>query len=376
MKLLVSAILTAFIVPIPQFAQTASSALLQPSLPLMLSYQYWPQQYVQFLGAELPYSTIEVDADSRGHAPIYDVILTESSTGRRIQYSNNDDIVLTANATGGEAHKAVISFEPDETSAGWSISMLRLTLANGEPLLWRFVQGSDISERGSGVTPLPQMPMPIISYREQGAVAGEGTALQVGSTVSAATVWKEMSQLPYFVAYHGAYTEHAQRLIFLVGQEKWTTLSAPAKLSPGGAWEMQSSGGLHRTLRIESMTGPDFVLRGSDRNDPSVGFVVHAKYKGDEWEVESIRYAPVKGGEMHYVDIQFSLPVAPDLKQVELEISAGKKTRLATGSITYSGAAGDRVGVLAFKKPDWLSAKSLIEATRRSATTIEQTAKP
>jgi len=220
------------------------------------------------------------------------------------------------------------------------------------------------------------MPLPMIVYREQGAVAGEGTALQLGSTVSAAEVWKEMSQPPYFIAYHGAYTEHAQRLIFQAGEEKWTTVSAPTQLAAGGAWELESSSGLHRTLHIESVTGEEVVLRGSDRNDPSVGFTVNAKYSGGNWEVEKIRYAPQKDGDKHYVDLEFTHAAPADTKQIEVEITASKKTRLATANITYSGTADDRVGVLAFKKPDWLSAKSMTEETRNLASAIDQIAKP
>lgn len=79
------------------------------------------------------------------------------------------------------------------------------------------MQGSDVSEQGSGLTPLCQLPLPVFAYREQGAVAGEGTAVQIGEIVSAAEVWKEISRPPYFVGYHGAYTQHAHRLIFAPG---------------------------------------------------------------------------------------------------------------------------------------------------------------
>jgi hypothetical protein len=51
---------------------------------------------------------------------------------------------------------------------------------------------------------LPVIEPPVLMYRERSAVAGEGTALKIGNTVSVADVWTEISQPPYFVAYHGA----------------------------------------------------------------------------------------------------------------------------------------------------------------------------
>ena len=376
MKRLFPLLLATLAASLPQWAQTTSSSALQPpSLPVMLSYEYWPQQFVQFLGTELPYSMIQLGENATGKTPVYDLILTEQSSGRRIHYTNNDDVLLSAKATGSEAHKVEIRFQSDDAASTGSVSMLRLTLADGQPLIWRFVQGSDVSERGSGMLPLPQMPLPTLAYREEGAVAGEGTALQIGQTTSAAAVWKEMSQPPYFIAYHGAYTVNAQRLVFLQGDQKWTVLSAPTSLAPGQAWELESPGGLHRTLRVESITGNEVVLSGSEQSDRFVHFAVSATYAAGVWKVESIRYSPVKEGDKHYIDVRFQPAIAPDAKQVELEITAGKKTLLATAVIALSGPAEDRVGSLAFKKPDWLSKKSITVETKNSTTAIEQIAK-
>ncbi len=44
---------------------------------------------------------------------------------------------------------------------------------------WQFVQGSDVTEQGGGITPI-DAPTPSLIFREQAAVAGEGTALKVG----------------------------------------------------------------------------------------------------------------------------------------------------------------------------------------------------
>ena len=184
-------------------AQT-SAPLAPPVSGLLVTYQYWPVQYVQWVGTELPYSMIEFDVDATTKQPLYNVVLTDRASGRRTAYVNSDVLVASAKAQGMQAYKTEIAFEAAEATNVGAASTLRLSMADGKPLQWRFVQGSDISEQGAGLTPLPTVPIPILVYREQAAVAGEGTALQIGNTVSAAEVWTEISKPPYFVAYRGA----------------------------------------------------------------------------------------------------------------------------------------------------------------------------
>jgi hypothetical protein len=39
------------------------------------------------------------------------------------------------------SHKAAIGFDPADTEAPGSITTIRFTMADGNPLQWRFVQG-------------------------------------------------------------------------------------------------------------------------------------------------------------------------------------------------------------------------------------------
>jgi hypothetical protein len=251
-------------------AQTTTIA--PPTAGLIVGYQYWPEQFVQFVGTELPYSMIELDVNRDGKTPIYNVILTqrgpEPGADKRIQYSNSDALVAAATARGNESHKTEIAFDQADTTNVGSISTLRLALADGKPLQWRFVQGSDISEQGSGLTALPLIPIPVFAYRELGAVAGEGTALQIGNTVSVAEVWKEISKPPYFVGYRGAYTQNAHRVTFAPGKETWTVVTGPSALATGGTWELDGTHGAHRTLKIEHVDGTHFLISASDRQQP------------------------------------------------------------------------------------------------------------
>ena len=40
-----------------------------PTSGLIVDYRYWPVQYVQFVGTELPYSMITLEADTAGKQP-------------------------------------------------------------------------------------------------------------------------------------------------------------------------------------------------------------------------------------------------------------------------------------------------------------------
>ena len=163
-------VLIALAAALPLVAQTsplvAQTPLAPPSTGILVSYQYWPVQYVQCVGSELPYSMIELDVDAGGKQPLYNVILTDRA-GKRITYANTEGLVRAATAQGMEAHKAAIAFEPAEAQAVGAASTLRMTLADGRPLQWRFVQGSDVSEQGAGLTPLPNVAIPVLLYREQ-----------------------------------------------------------------------------------------------------------------------------------------------------------------------------------------------------------------
>ena len=253
-------------------ATLAAQNIAPPSTGLLVQYQYWPVQYVQWVGTELPYSMIELDVDSGAKQPRYNVVLTERASGKRIVYANSDALVAAAKAQGQDAYKTQIAFDAAEATTLGATSTLRLSLADGKPLQWRFVQGSDVSEQGAGLTALPQMAMPVFAYREQAAVAGEGTALQIGNTVSAAEVWTEISKPPYFIGYRGAMSLSAHTTVLAPGKQTWTVTTLPTEMRAGQTWELEGDRGNHRTLRISKVDGAKFVITGTDRFDPSTVF--------------------------------------------------------------------------------------------------------
>jgi hypothetical protein len=357
-------------------AKAQTVVIAPPTTGLLVQYQYWPVQYVQWVGTELPYSMIELDVDTSAKQPLYNVVLTDRATGKRIVYANADGLVAAAKAQGQDAYKTQIAFEAAETSNVGSASTLRLSLTDGKPLQWTFVQGSDISEQGAGLTPLPQMPIPIFAYRERAAVAGEGTALQIGDKVSAAEVWTEISKPPYFVAYRGAISLNAHTTVFSPGRETWTVVSSPADLKVGQAWELEGEHGNHRTLRVAKADGAKFVITGSDRFAGAITFTMECSRMDNGWSVERVRYAPVADGEKHFLSMQFTAPLTSASSTSNLDMMIGRKAKMASATLSLAGSPEDRTATLQMQSPAWVKGKTLTEETSTTANSMTIVAKP
>ena len=352
----------------------AQTPLPPPMLPLAVNYRFWPAQYVQWLGNESPYTIIELDVDpTAGPQPLTCVTLVDRTSGKRIAYTADDALVAALSALGEEAHKANLAYEPAETDTPGSTTSVRLTLADGKPLQWRFVQGSEISEQGSGMTPIPGK-IPIFAYREQGAVAGEGTALQIGDTVSTAAVWTEISHPPYFVAYHGAEAQSAHTLIFPSAQESWTVSSSPSSLTAGATWELDEARGNHRSLRVDKTDGAHLTVTSTDRLQPRIQTTLEATRTADGWAIQNVRFAPVRDGNKHSVVLQFAVPLTATGANTSLTLLAGKKKTLATGAISLTGAPSTET--LTFTDPTWVHGAVMTEQVTSTAGQILLSAHP
>ncbi len=340
------------------FAQTAAvpaaaPVLAPPVVPIRTVYRFWPLQFVQFVGTELPYSLVMLEVDPAGKKPALVLTLTDRATGKRVHYAETDALVAMEGAAGEESHKAAMAWEPADAEAVGAVSTVRLTLADGKPLVWRFVQGSDVSERGGGMTPLPGSKVPVFAYREQAAVAGEGTALSVGGVVSQATVWTEISQPPYFVAYHGAMSENAHTLVFVPGASDWTVKSAPASLAAGGSWELDGARGDHATVRIDKVDGGQVTMTATDAYEPGVQRTIEATHGADgSWSYLRERFSPVKDGAKHGLTMEFVAPLSAGVDSDKVTVLA-KKTVLGAGTVT---GGKDGALTLVFSDPAWMKA--------------------
>ena len=335
---------------------TAPAAIPPPSAGLLLSYQYWPTQYIQWIaGPELPYAMIEFDVNTATKQPLYHAVLT-GKDGTRTHYSNVEPMAAAYKRTGEASYKTDIAYDTDDTGKPGSTSTIRFTMQDGKPFEWRFVQGSDISQQGAGLTPLPDAPVPVFAYREEGAVAGEGTAVKIGDAVSTAEVWKEISHPPYFVAYRGAITSGAHMLVFTRGAETWKIAKAPATVAAGSAWELDGNSGDHRTLTVSKMDGTHALIAVTDKFHPLINVTMDATYTPTGWTVEKVRYSPLKDGEKHYVTISLATTTPAT---GTMDLTAGKKTALATASVEMGGDSKDRTEALKFTAPKWAAGKTV-----------------
>ncbi len=315
---------------LPVLAQTAAPLL----PPAGLYDRYWPLQIVQWVGPELPSSMIALYVDDRGKQPSYDVVLTERAGGRRTHYCNTPELLAEDKRNGDDAYQVAMALDKPAAPAKGAQYLLRFNTEKGVPVVWQFVELTDVSEQGSGLTPV-DAPFPILLYREAGALAGEGTALKIGGVTSTADVWKEYAQPPYFVPYHGALTQGAHTLTLAPTQTTWTG-TQPASLTEGASWKLTGSRGMVLTAHVDAAKGQALTVSFTDGFGDAATLDAERSTAG--WAVSRVRLGPAGAKVDSTVSLAFTPALAAGVTS-KFELIAGKKTKLATGTV-QTGADG------------------------------------
>jgi len=316
--------------PLAAGAQTTPSA---PTLPLAgVYYRYWPEQLVQWLGPELPYSMIVLDVDDRGKQPIYDVQLIPRAGGQLVRYTNSADELAIDQRLGGPVHQVAMQFDGPSDPANGAQYMLRFNTETGTPIVWQFVLGTDVTEEGSGLSPTGAA-IPILMYRELGGLAGAGTALQMGSVTSTADVWKEIAQPPYFVPYRGALSTGVHVLTFAPGAVAWK----------GDAQSLSNASGLTLGLTKDN----DNVVMTNKALGTTAAYTVAGS------AITRVTFSPAGGKRDHLVSLQFSPALSPGA-QSSFDVIAGKKTKIASGTVLAANADAGLSETWSFTTPDSL----------------------
>ena len=147
------------IVTVSVLIATAMAAVAQavppPIAPEQIIYRHWPEQFVQWIGTELPYTMIDCTSirGNAGATPLYEVVLTDRATGKRVHYSNQQQMVEVNKRSGAEAYLTNMQLDRPANVGTGATYLLRFVDHAGQPVSWQFVQGSDISERGGGISP-------------------------------------------------------------------------------------------------------------------------------------------------------------------------------------------------------------------------------
>jgi hypothetical protein len=338
------------------FAQSGESPLPPPIAPEQIVYRHWPEQFVQWIGPELPYTMIELYVGpGTGPTPVYDAVLTERTTGKRIHYANQQQMVDINKRSGAEAYLATMQLDRPANAGKDAAYLLRFVDHAGEPVSWQFILGSDISERGGGSSPAGVDP-PVLMYRERSAVAGEGAAVKIGDKVSVADVWTEISQPPYFVAYRGAMSQNVDIAVFAGAGQQWTTISAPKSLAAGAEWKMKAQDGLACTLRVQSLTGDHATIVDNDDHLPGRTVTIEGTWNNGAWSIEKLHYAAAGADATQGLTISFAPGANATGASSKFEVTAGKKTRIASG-VVHGDEGQPRVG-WEFRDPQWLRGKT------------------
>jgi hypothetical protein len=324
---------------------------------------------VQWVGPELPYSMVELDVDDRGAKPIYDAVFTDRATNKRVHYTNEPIEVAIDKAAGAEVHLVPMQFDSPAEAGKGATYLLRFVTETNTPVSWQFVQGSDITEQGGGMNPLATA-TPILLYREQAAVAGEGTALQVGKITSVADMWKEISQPPYFVAYHGAVSQDVHTLAFVPQTIAWKIEPATSTVAAAAEWTLTSPEGRVLHAHVDSFENGLAILH---EIHPAIGTSVsiEARQTPAGWTLEKLRYSPVesKKGE-HSITLNFSPGTLAGASK--FDVVAGRKTHLASGDLTVTADGGES---WTLTQPAWAHRDPVIasETQTRAAVTAQTT---
>lgn len=326
-------------VPVGLWGQAAATGSSAPAVsaarPLAgVHYRYWPEQLVQWIGPELPYSMIVVSVDNRGKQPVYDAELVDKSGKEAVHYTNSAAQLALDKRVGLTAFQVAMKFDGPAEPANGAQYMLRFNTEKGVPVVWQFVLGTDVSEQGSGLTAIPAK-APVLMYREQGGLAGQGTAVQIGGVTSTAEVWKELAQPPYFVPYHGALSSGVHLLSL-------SPIAAAWKQSGNTLTDMAGD-----TLTVTKST--DGLTLTNAALGVSTEFTVDANNA-----VSRVTFGLVNAKHDHTVSLEFTPALLPGA-QSKFELVAGKKPKIAEG--TVQAAANGSGATWNFTKPDSLKGK-------------------
>lgn len=321
--------------PAGLFGQAAAPAIPSASSATLtlagVHYRYWPEQLVQWIGPELPYSMIVLSVDDRGKQPVYDAELVDKSGKEAIHYTNSAEQLALDKRAHMTAYQVPMKFDGPADPSNGAQYMLRFNTEKDVPVVWQFVLGTDVTEQGSGLTAIPAA-VPILIYREQGGLAGQGTAVQIGGVTSTAGVWKEIAQPPYFVPYHGALSVGAHVLVFTpMGAVQTGKLTDAA----GDALTVAKTADGVTVTNAALGTAEEFALGANNA-------------------VSRVTFGPVNAKRDHTVSLEFTPALAPGA-QSKFELIAGKKSKIAEGTVEAgSGGSGAK---WTFTKPESLKGK-------------------
>jgi hypothetical protein len=271
---------------------------------------------------------------------------------------------------GKEAHFVPIDFKATDSGTDSPTYGFAFRDSRGQPIIWRFIFGSEVSARGAGLTPLPTVPGLLLMYRNRGSVAKEGTAVQIGDKVSEAELWKEISAPPYFIAYRGSYTDGMNIGAFHLGRETWHVTNAPSELRESAEWKLVSDRGRERSLRIASRRGNELTITESNLQTNLATLELNALATPQGLALRSMLLR--RGAGAMRITFEPELQLQLDLAttnntEVAFQIDEGNREKVVQGSISLEKQGDTTLMRWHPKSPDWARSRQLNTAIKLDA---------
>ena len=356
---------------VPQSAASPASvpaSSIIPIVPLIIDYQFALKYFMQPLSDNPDYSIIEAYVLSE-KPPVYQIALTGKQTKRPAIYCNSETRVKALKRNGQDARLVQINMKtdqgPDRQTPTYEFSFVA---SQGQSVVWRFVLASAASERGVGLTALGAVPGLKLSYRGNGTTAGEGTAVQIGTKVSEADPWPEISAPPYFVAYHGFYSERMDSGVIMRGTDSWRIVSAPKELSEGALWTLTNDRNDQRQFRIASKRGDELTIAEVNNSPEASTLSLITKATPQGLVLGAINVA--------FASRNFRMTFKPELlltagaasAESEFTIDEGDHAGLSKGTVSLTGDPSGLRLRWQPKSPDWAKSRVITSTLRIDAT--------
>jgi hypothetical protein len=259
-----------------------------PVFPLIINYDYETQYFMQWIANCPQYSLISASV-SKGEPQTIQMVLTETTTGRRNYYSNSDSKVKLLKQAGLNAHLVRIDFKTGQDNDDRPVFAFGFPDEHGIPIRWGFVANGPSSNRGAGPRVQAVNGGVLVSYNELGTTAAPGALVQIGAKSYQVEEWPEISKPPYFIGYRGTYSEGIALGVLLKGAENWQIQSAPTSLSEGARWTLVDDRKFVRTLQVASRRGDELIISELvDKASFGSGIEMTVKLDGNHFALKSI----------------------------------------------------------------------------------------
>ena len=255
----------------PLRAQADGNADVQsnlPIIPMTVRFQFVPQYFVQLLGNDRRYGSIEALIDSSPERPWYEVILTDKTTGRRIFYLNSPEAVNSLRQMGTIAHYAEIEFAVLGKTDPSPTYRIGLRDSFNQEISWKFIVNPRVTDAETRFLSPPGASGFVVMHAIRRSAAARGTTVTIGDVTSAADVPEPSGTAQNSVPYNAFYAMGLVIAEIAPGTQFWTVYSIPAQLKEGETWILRRRGGQQRTSVIERVSGNQMQIRQVDQDNP------------------------------------------------------------------------------------------------------------